>query len=116
MPAKEAALATAPGNAVAALSSPALVRLKASATVATVKNTPSACTSSSFSMPIACMNGIEGITCTPVAADPIFVCGHDMEVEFAQTDDCVDHQQQAKHDGAVTRIGPGHQAGAEPDA
>jgi len=31
-------------------------------TVATVKNTPSACTNSSFSMPIACMNGIDGMT------------------------------------------------------
>ncbi len=62
-------MATAPGHAVAAVSKPALERLKASATVATVKNTPSACTSSSFSMPIDCMNGIEGITCTPVAAE-----------------------------------------------
>ena len=69
MPANDAAIATAPGSAVAAVSSPALVRLKASASVATVKNTPSACTSSSFSMPIACMNGIDGITCTPVAAE-----------------------------------------------
>ena len=89
MPAKAQAIATAPGSAVAAFSSPALVRLKASASVATVKNTPSACTSSSFSMPIACMNGIDGITCTPVAAeisagdeaddaaDPFFVAARD---------------------------------------
>ena len=69
MPAKAAAIAIAPGSAVAALNSPTLVRLKASASVATVKNTPSACTSSSFSMPIACINGIEGMTCTPVAAE-----------------------------------------------
>ena len=40
-----------------------------SASLATVKNTPSACTSSSLSMPIACRNGIDGITCTPVAAE-----------------------------------------------
>ena len=69
MPAKAAAIATMPGSAVEALTSPAWLRLKASASVAVVKYTPSACTSSSFSMPIACMNGIEGITCTPVAAD-----------------------------------------------
>jgi len=63
-------MATTPGHAVAAVSNPALVRLKASATVVTVKNTPSACTSSSFSHAIDCMNGIDGITCTPVAAEP----------------------------------------------
>jgi hypothetical protein len=55
MPAKDATIAMAPGKAVAAVSRPDAVMLKASATVATVKNTPSACTSSSFSMPIACM-------------------------------------------------------------
>ena len=91
-----AAIATAPGNAVAAVSRPDAVRLKASATVATVKNTPSACTSSSFSMPIACMNGIDGITCTPVAAEitPVMTptmppthfsfAARDVEAEFAQ--------------------------------
>src|SRR5436190_907177 len=59
MPAKDPPIAIAPGNAVAAVKRPDAVILKASATVATVKNTPSACTSSSFSMPIACMTGIE---------------------------------------------------------
>ena len=69
MPAKAMARPTAPGTALAGVSNPAAVRLNASASVAVVKNTPSACTSSSFSMPIACMNGIEGITCTPVDAE-----------------------------------------------
>ena len=56
------------GSAVDSLNSPSLVRLKPSPTVATMKNTPSACTSSSFSIPIAWMKGVEGTTCTPVAA------------------------------------------------
>ena len=104
------------------------MRLKASASVATVKNTPSACTSSSFSMPIACMNGIDGITCTPVAAEitpvmrptmpPIHFsfAACDLEAEPAQADDRVDHQQHAEHDGAVARIGSGQHAGIQPDA
>ena len=50
IPVNAVTIAMPPGSAVAALRSPALVRLNASATVATVKNTPSACTSSSRSM------------------------------------------------------------------
>ena len=69
MPVKAMAMPTAPGTTLAGVINPPAVRLKASASVAVVKNTPSACTSSSFSMPIACMNGIEGITCTPVEAE-----------------------------------------------
>ena len=69
MPANAATIATTPGSAVDAFSSPALVRLKACATVATMKYRPSACTSSSFSMPIDCRNGIDGITWMPVAAE-----------------------------------------------
>ena len=61
-------------------------------------------------MPIACMNGIDGITCTPVAAeitpvieaddaaDPFFVAAGDAEAEFAQADDRIDHQQDAEND------------------
>ena len=75
-------------------------------------------------MPIACMNGIEGMTCTPVAAeitpvieaddaaDPFFVSARDLEIEFAQADDGIDHQQDAEHDGAVGRIGAGQRARA----
>ena len=104
------------------------MRLKASATVATVKNTPSACTSSSFSMPIACMNGIDGITCTPVAAEispvmtptmpPIHFSSWraTLKLNLLKPDDRVDHQQDAEHDGAVARIGAGQQAGVQPDA
>ena len=62
-------MAIAPGNAVATVSRPAPVRLRPSARVATVKNTPRAWISSSFSMPIACRNGTDGTTCTPVAAE-----------------------------------------------
>ena len=122
MPVKEKASAITPGSAVAALSRPAVERLKASATVATVKNTPSAWISSSFFMPSACMNGIDGITCTPVAAeitpgdeaddaaDPFLVAWSDGEGKFAQADDRVDHEQDADQDGAVARIGAGHHA------
>ena len=84
------------------------MRLKASATVAVVKNTPSACTSSSFSMPIACMNGIDGNDLNAGrrrnhagdeaddAADPFLVAARDLEAEFAQADDGIDHQQQRR--------------------
>src|SRR5215475_520799 len=102
MPAKEQASAMTPGTAVVAVTDPEALTLTASASVATVKNTPNAWTNSSFSMPIRLHErhrrdhlhtgrGRDGAGDeTDDAAEPLLVAAGDVQAELAQADDGID--------------------------